>query len=256
MLSSLDKQISDVTRQYGRELTEWVQDKQRIASALKVALAQPDPQPALDTARQAGAMDSVGFALSDKRAVYSGWTVPPGFDGTSRPWYKLAASAGGPAITPAYADASTGELYVSFVEPVFTQAGGALAGVVSADAKLTSVVRKVNAIHPTEKSFAVLVDGTNNTILAHARKELTLKPLSELAAGLDAALLARLVAGWRARRSDDRRRRADGVCRQSRGDAMDTADGGRPRPGYRVVDDDAAHDGRSLRCCACSLPAA
>lgn len=85
VLTSLDKQIGDVTRQYGRELTEWVQDKQRIASALKVAVAQADPQPALDTARQAGAMDSVGFAMSDKRAVYSGWTVPPDFDGTARP---------------------------------------------------------------------------------------------------------------------------------------------------------------------------
>ena len=195
VLSSLDKQINDVTRLYARELTEWVQDKQRIAGALKVAVAQPDPQPALDTARQAGALDSVGFALSDKRAHYSGWTVPPDFDGTARPWYKLAVSTGGPAITSPYADAGTGELYVSFVEPVFAQAGGALAGVVSADAKLTSVVRKVNAIHPTEKSFAVLVDGTNNTILAHARKELTLKPVTDLAAGLDAALLARLVAG-------------------------------------------------------------
>lgn len=68
VLSSLDKQINDVTRVYARELTEWVQDKQRIASALKVAVAQPDPQPALDTARQVGALDSVGFALSDKRA--------------------------------------------------------------------------------------------------------------------------------------------------------------------------------------------
>ena len=195
VLSSLDSQINDVTRLYARELTEWVQDKQRIASALKVAVSQPDPQPALDTARQAGAMDSVGFALSDKRAVYSGWTVPPGFDATARPWYKLAASVGGPAITPAYADATNGELYVSFVEPVFAQPGGPLAGVVSADAKLTSVVTKVNSIRPTEKSFAVLVDGMNNTILAHARKELTLKPLTDLAAGLDGATLARLLQG-------------------------------------------------------------
>jgi len=193
VLSSLDKQISDVTRQYARELTEWVQDKQRISSSLKLSVSLADPQPSLDTARQAGAMDSVGFTMSDKRAVYSGWTVPPDFDGTTRPWYKLAVSAGGPAITAAYADANSGELYVSFVEPVFAQAGGALAGVVSADAKLTSVVKKVNAIHPTEKSFAVLVDGANNTILAHARKELTLKPLTELAAGLDAALLGRMV---------------------------------------------------------------
>ena len=107
-LSTLDSNISGVTRQYARELAEWVQDKQRIASAVKVATSQPDPQPALDTARQSGAMDSVGFTLSDKRTAYSGWTAPPGFDGTSRPWYKLAMSVGGPAITAAYADASTG----------------------------------------------------------------------------------------------------------------------------------------------------
>lgn len=65
---------------------------------------------------------------------------------------------------------------------------------VSADAKLTSVVTKVNSIRPTE-SFAVLVDGTSNTILAHARKDLTLKPLTDLAAGLDGATLARLLQG-------------------------------------------------------------
>jgi len=193
VLSSLDKQISDVTRLYAHELTEWVQDKQRIASALKVAVAQPDPQAALDTARLAGSLDSVGFAMSDKRVYYSGWTVPPGFDGTSRPWYKLAESVGGPAITAPYGDPTNGELYVSFVEPVAAPAGGPIAGVVTADAKLTSVVNKVNAIRPTEKSFAALVDGTSNNILAHARKELTLKPLTELAPGLDSALLSRLV---------------------------------------------------------------
>jgi len=187
-LTTLDNNISGVTRQYARELAEWVQDKQRIASAVRVAAAQSDPQPALETARLSGAMDSVGFTLSDKRTTYSGWTVPPGFDGTSRPWYKLAMSVGGPAITAAYADATNGELYVSFVEPLPAQAG-----VVTADAKLTSVVKKVNSIHPTSKSFAALIEGSNNTILAVDRKELTLKPIAELAPGLDGALLMRLV---------------------------------------------------------------
>ncbi|MET0268093.1 MAG: methyl-accepting chemotaxis protein [Duganella sp.] len=194
-MAALDHQINGVTRQYARELADWVRDKQRIANAVKVAVAQTDPQAALDTARQAGDMDSVGFALADKRVFYSGWTAPPDFDAAARPWYKLAVSVGGPAITPAYADASSGELYVSFVQPVFRESGGALAAVVAADAKLTSVVKKVNAIHPTEKSFAVLVDGANNTILAHARKELTLKPVTELAPGLDGALLTRLASG-------------------------------------------------------------
>lgn len=151
VLSSLDKQIGDVTRQYARELTEWAQDKQRVSGSLKLATSLAEPQPALDTARQAGAMDSVGFTMSDKRAVYSGWAVPPDFDGTTRPWYKLAVSTGGPAITAAYADANSGELYVSFVEPVFAPAGGALAGVVSADAKLTSVVKKSTPSTPRKR---------------------------------------------------------------------------------------------------------
>jgi len=193
LMSTLDKQISSTTRQYARELTEWVQSKQRIASATKFAVPLADPQAVLDAARHAGAMDSVGFVLRDKQAFYSGWTAPPGFDGTARPWYKAAVAARGPAITPAYADAGTGDLYVSFVDPVFAREGGEIAAVVSADAKLTSVVKLVNGIHPTDKSFAALIDGASNTILAHARKELTLKPVTDLAAGLDAALVQRLA---------------------------------------------------------------
>jgi methyl-accepting chemotaxis protein len=193
-LSSLDNQISSTTRQNARELSEWARGKQRIASAAKHAVSQTDPQAALDTARQAGAVDSVGFSLSDKRGAFSGWTAPPGFDGTGRPWYKLAVSTGGPAITPAYAEAGSGELYVSFVDIVTTPGNGRVAGVVTADTKLTTVVKVVNSIHPTEKSFAALVDAANSTILAHPRKEMTLKPLTELAAGLDDKLLARLAS--------------------------------------------------------------
>jgi methyl-accepting chemotaxis protein len=194
LMANLDSRISSTTRQYARELTEWVQAKQRIASAIKLAVPLADPHAVLDASRHAGAMDSVGFVLSDKEAFYSGWTVPPGFDGTARPWYKAAVAARGPTVTPAYADASSGDLYVSFVEPVLTKDNSQIAAVVAADAKLTTVVKLVNGIHPTEKSFAVLIDGANNTILTHARKELTLKPVTDLAKGLDAATVQRLAA--------------------------------------------------------------
>ena len=192
-LSTLDDRIGYTTRQYARELTEWVQDKQRISNSITLAASLADPQSVLDAARLAGDMDSVGIGWPDKRSAFSGWTIPPGFDATSRPWYKLAESTGGPAITAAYADAGTGDLYVSFVTPAFNE-GKQLAAVTTADAKLTSVVKKVNGIHPTSKSFAMLVDGANNTILAYERKELTLKPVTDLAAGLDATLLKQLVA--------------------------------------------------------------
>ena len=194
LMSNLDSQISSTTRQYARELTEWVQARQRIASAARFAVPLADPQAVLDAARHAGAMDSVGFVLSDKQAFYSGWTVPPGFDGTARPWYKAAVAARGPTITAAYADPGSGDLYVSFVDPVFAKDNSQIVAVVAADAKLTTVVKLVNGIHPTEKSFAVLIDGANNTILAHARKELTLKPVTDLAKSLDAATVQRLAA--------------------------------------------------------------
>lgn len=45
-LQALDHQINGVTRQYARELTEWAQDKQRIASAVKLAVPLADPQAA------------------------------------------------------------------------------------------------------------------------------------------------------------------------------------------------------------------
>ncbi|WP_033365742.1 methyl-accepting chemotaxis protein [Bordetella sp. FB-8] len=190
-LAKLDENINGTTRQYARELAEWVQNNQRIASAAKQAAKLANPMPALDTARLAGGVDSVGLGLADKRFAYSGWTAPAGYDPTTRPWYKLAAETGRPAITPPYADMN-GVVWVSFVDPIVD--GGKIIGVTTADTQLTSVAKKVNGIHPTGKSFAVLVDGANDTILAYARKELIAKPVTDLAAGLNAALLKRLVA--------------------------------------------------------------
>jgi methyl-accepting chemotaxis protein len=195
-LSALDDRISGTTRQYARELSDWVANKQRTANAVKqaVALVDADPQPALDVARAAGDMDSVGFGMTDKRVFFSGWTAPADFDATSRPWYQLAIKTGAATLTAPYVDATNNELYISFVEPVLAAGGGAAIAVATADSKMTSIVKKVSSIRPMNKSFALLVDSTNNSILAHERKELTLKPVTELAAGLDAALLKRLAA--------------------------------------------------------------
>ena len=189
-LSTLDDRMGRFTRLYAQELAQWARDKQRLTSSLKLAVPQAEPLPFLQAAQQAG-LDEAFFVLADKRNVFT-TPRPPGYDGTTRAWYKQAVAAGGPAITPVYPDSATGKLTVSFVEPVLQ--GGQVAAVVGADMLLESVIQKVNSIHPTDKSFAVLLDGTNATILAHARPELALKPVTDLAPGLDAALVARLAA--------------------------------------------------------------
>ena len=188
-LDSLDDRIGQLTRTHAGELAEWVREKQRITGSLKTAVGQAEPVPFLLAAKQAGAFDDTYFVYADKRNIFS-HPMPEGYDGTARPWYKQAAQTGGPALTPAYVDASTGKLTISFVEPVGP--AGQPTAVVGTDMHLDTVTRKVTAIHPIPKSFAFLLDGDGN-ILSHAKAELALKPVSAIAQTLEPALIKRLA---------------------------------------------------------------
>ncbi|GKT20866.1 hypothetical protein [Acidovorax sp. SUPP3334] len=94
-LAQLDEHVGGLTRLHADEVSEWVREKQRITSSLKVATEQPDPLPMLRAIKQAGAFDLVYFTHADKRHMAL-TKVPDGYDGTSRPWYQQAAQAGGP----------------------------------------------------------------------------------------------------------------------------------------------------------------
>ena len=184
-LSGLDERIGQLTQVHADELTEWVREKQRITGSLKTALDQQDPIPFLLAAKQAGAFDDTYLGFADKRAVFA-HPMPEGYDPTQRPWYRQALQAGGPTLTPAYVDATTGKLTISFAEPVGTTA------VVATDMHLDSVTRKVAGIQPTSKSFAFLLDGQSQ-LLAHAQPELVLKPVTAIASDLDGARIQRLA---------------------------------------------------------------
>ena len=117
--------------------------------------------------------------------------MPEGYDGTARPWYKQAAQAGAPVLTPAYVDASTGKLTITFAEPVGP--AGQPTAVVGTDMHLDTVTKKVAAIRPISKSFAFLIDGEGK-LLAHPKADLALKPASEIAKGIDAGMLTKLAS--------------------------------------------------------------
>ncbi|AVS80009.1 chemotaxis protein [Paracidovorax avenae] len=189
-LSGLDERIGQLTQLHASELADWVREKQRITGSLKTAVGQTDPAPFLLAAKNAGAFDAAFISHADKRH-FSTAPPPPGYDGTSRGWYKQATQAGAAIVTPAYVDAASGKLTVTFAEPVL--AGGQLQAVVGSDMFLDTVIRQVGSIHPLPGSYGFLVDGQAN-ILAHSKAELALKPVSALAPALDGALLARLVA--------------------------------------------------------------
>lgn len=189
-LEGLDQRIHQLTQVYAGELTEWVKEKQRITSSIKAAVPQSDPVPALLAAIQAGAFDDAYFVFANKRHVFS-HPMPENYDGTARPWYQQAVREGKATLTPAYVDASTSKLTISFVEPVV--ANGQTVAVVGTDMHLETVSRKVTSIQPTPKSFAFLLDGQGN-VLAHAQADLVLKPMSAIAPTLTPALIEQLTS--------------------------------------------------------------
>ncbi|GAO25372.1 methyl-accepting chemotaxis protein [Alicycliphilus denitrificans] len=189
MLQALDERIGGLTRQHAAELGQWIADKQQLTGSLLIAVREEQPLPFLQAAEKAG-LDLAYFVMADKRHAFTK-PRPAGYDGTARGWYKQAVAAGGPAITPVYPDSATGQLTVSLVQPVIE--GGRTVAVVGSDINLTTVVKKVTGIRATGKSFAFLIDGTTGNILAHANQALALKPVKELAPGLDSALFTRLA---------------------------------------------------------------
>ncbi|WP_298014114.1 methyl-accepting chemotaxis protein [uncultured Castellaniella sp.] len=189
VLDSLDASTGRLARTYADELSQWVKDKQQITGSIKLALPQQDPVPFLKAAEKAG-LDLAYFVRADKSYAFTR-KQPDGYDGTQRDWYKQAAAAGKPVYTPIYADAATGDLTLSFAEPVVEN--GKTVAVVASDMTMKSVIQKVAGIRPYEKSFAFLIDGNTGVILAHPDPALTLKPMTNLSPDLDIGLVSELA---------------------------------------------------------------
>ncbi|MBS7348991.1 MAG: HAMP domain-containing protein [Comamonas sp.] len=188
MLAELDKRLGGLTQQHAAELAQWLVDKQQLTGSIRLALDQENPLPMLQAAEAAG-LDLAYFVRADKSHAFVKGR-DSSYDGTQRAWYQQAVREGKPILTPAYPDSSTGALVVSLAEPI--QQGGQTVAVIASDVALTTVVKKVNAIHPTAQSFGFLVDTQAQTILAHPDSALTLKPVTALNAQLSMDFLQRL----------------------------------------------------------------
>ncbi|WP_439892946.1 methyl-accepting chemotaxis protein (plasmid) [Ralstonia sp. 25C] len=188
---SIRQNLQSVTRGHIAGIDDWVASKtQMIASLQEIALSA-DPVSALKTVQDAGGFIKVYVGYPDKSYKFSDSSgIPPTYDPTARPWYKQAVEAGKPVLTTPYIGVATGKLLVTFAIPILQ--GGNLKGVIGGDVALDSVIANVNAIRPTPASFGFLVNAAGS-IVAHPDSKLTLKPATELSAGLNEATLALLV---------------------------------------------------------------
>ncbi|CAE6709706.1 methyl-accepting chemotaxis protein [Paraburkholderia haematera] len=189
---AIESSLNAVESGHADGIEDWIATNSQMINSLQEAVLQPDPSAALKQIAAAGKFTNVYVGYADKTAKFSDPTgIPPDYDPTGRPWYKQAAAAGKPVVTPPYVDVGTGKLVVAFAAPVVRD--GVVKGVVSGDVAMDSVIANVKAIHPTPASFGMLIDASGH-IVAHPDGKLTLKPVSDLAPALAGDKLAALFS--------------------------------------------------------------
>lgn len=188
-LDAVEQNLAAVANGHALAVDEWVASRSAMVEAAVHALGQGDAGTVVRQLEQSGGFRIVTAGWEDRTAVSSKPT-PPGFDPTSRPWYKEAVAAGKLLVTKPYADANTGKAMVSFAAPLLKE--GRPAGAVSAAVFLDGVREVVAAVHPTPSSFGFVVDGSGQ-LLAHPNAELMRKPASTLSDQLTPQTMAALA---------------------------------------------------------------
>ncbi|WP_322064047.1 methyl-accepting chemotaxis protein [Burkholderia ubonensis] len=188
---AIDRNLTSVASGHVVGIGDWVATKSRMIASLQDAALSPDPLPVYKQMAAAGGFTNVYAGYADKTFKFSDPTgIPADYDPTGRPWYKQAAQAGKPVVTPPYVDAGTGNLVVTFAVPIMRD--GAVKGVVAADVAMNAVIANVKSIHPTPASFGMLID-SNGHVVAHPDSKLTLKPVNDVSAELGAMAPASIV---------------------------------------------------------------
>ena len=172
-------------------VAEWVASRHQVVKSVASKIAEANPIPFLENAKIAGDVASVYIGYPDKRTAFSEvQNLPPDYDPTARPWYKLAAAAPGPVITEPYVDAGSKKLVITFASAIKT--GGQLQAVTAADVFMDGVVRNIASIRPTPGTYGLIVS-KDGRIMVHEDTALVLKPISSIAPSLTPAKLEALT---------------------------------------------------------------
>ncbi|MDM8354757.1 methyl-accepting chemotaxis protein [Pandoraea communis] len=190
MMSSIAHTLSAVANGNASAIERWSADKAQAVVATSQVVEKGDPT-LVKLMGKTNDFPITTIGWSDKTFFSTTNTTPPGYDPTTRPWYKSAVAAGKLAITKPYGDSGTGILYVAFAAPIVRD--GQTAGVVSGAVPLTGVQDIIKAVHPTPSSLALVV-ASDGQVIAHPDNKFSLKPSTEVAAALTADSLQGMTA--------------------------------------------------------------
>ena len=192
-LDSLNAQIKALTHSHATGVADWMASRHKVVKSLAGAVNEPEPLKYLQEAKIAGDVDSAYIGYADKRTAFSEHqNLPPDYDPTARPWYKLAADASGPVVTEPYVDAGSKKLVITFASAI--KEAGQVKAVTSVDVFMDGVIRNVASIRPTPKTYGFIV-AKDGKIVVHEDATLLLKPVTDMAPNLNASGLAALSQG-------------------------------------------------------------
>ena len=107
-----------------QNIASWLNAKLAIVSAFAKTHQPSDPNTLtllqLNTAGLAGSFKNTYIGQSNGNFILNDQSIvlPPDFDATSRPWYKLVENKTNTAFTTPYIDVTTNELTISAVVPI------------------------------------------------------------------------------------------------------------------------------------------
>jgi methyl-accepting chemotaxis protein len=190
-LDSLNGQIKALTHSHAAGVADWVATRHQVVKSMAAAVNEAEPLKYLQEAKIAGNVDSAYIGYADKKTAFSeNQNLPPDYDPTARPWYKLAADASGPVVTEPYVDAGSKKLVITFSAAI--REGGQIKAVTAADVFMDGVMRNVASIRPTPGTYGFIV-GKDGKILVHEDASLLLKPVTDIAPGLNPGGLSTLI---------------------------------------------------------------
>ncbi|CDT80211.1 methyl-accepting chemotaxis protein [Vibrio coralliirubri] len=173
-------------------IKNWIDIRTDIASAFNDFSREDDVVPFLKQARVAGGFDDI-FLGTPEGGMYRSHPERNrvDYDPRQRPWYQEANAAGKQIITTAYQDAITKALLVTIAEPV--RHNGQLVGVVGADVLIDQLVNDVISLDVGDNAYAMLIDASDGTFLAHPDSALSLKPVSQLSNDISMPIIENAV---------------------------------------------------------------
>ncbi|MCO5399722.1 methyl-accepting chemotaxis protein [Ralstonia soli] len=190
---SIRQEVQSVGRGHIVGIDDWITSKMQMVLALQDVALSADPLGIFKAVADAGGFINVFVVYPDKSYKFSNPEgVPANYDPTARAWYREVVAAAKPIVVSPYISALNGKLVVSFAVPILRDSS--LKGVVVGTVSMDTVIANVKAIHPTPASFGFLVNAAGK-IVAHPNDKLTLKPATDLSAGLNEATLTSLAQG-------------------------------------------------------------